>query len=138
MKKIITLSIALIFVSFLSFAQESGETASNESGAKIVFAETEYDFGDIYQGDVVQHIFEFTNEGDQPLIINNVLTTCGCTAPVWPRDPIGPGEAGKIQIKFNSTGKMGRQNKVITIRSNSLGDDHRIKIVSMVLPKQDN
>ena len=53
------------------------------------------------------------------MIISNVLTTCGCTVPEWPREPIPPGAAGKIDVVFNSANKSGVQNKVITILSNA-------------------
>lgn len=99
------------------------------------FEESKYDFGDITQGEVVEHFFEFTNTGGAPLIISNVITTCGCTAPTWPKDPVKPGEKGKIKIVFNSTGKIGRQNKVVTIISNTTNQKDRLFIVANVIPK---
>jgi len=106
-------------------------------GAEIAFDIMQHDFGDIHQGDVVEHIFKFENTGNEPLILNNVLTTCGCTAPEWPREPIAPGEQSEIKVRFDSSGKMGRQNKIITVRSNARDSDHRLKIIAMVLPKKD-
>ena len=64
---------------------------------QITFAEDSKDFGDIVQGDKVSHVFEFENTGTEPLILSNVLTTCGCTATAWPRAAMdGTGQSGKI------------------------------------------
>lgn len=114
--------------------QEAPESSDN--GPQIAFEETEFDFGEIHQGDKVEHVFNFTNTGNAPLILNNVMTTCGCTAPEWPKEPIQPGESNQIKIRFNSTGKSGRQNKIITIQANIPGSTTRIKIMAMVLPPE--
>ena len=127
MKKVLAL---LLFISTVSVAQET----SNVPGPVITFEETTFDFEDIYQGDKVEHVFHFENTGDAPLIITNVQTTCGCTATDWERDPILPGTKSSIKVNFNSAGKMGRQNKVITIISNSVAPLNQIKITTNVLP----
>ncbi len=115
----------------------SGQEVVDGSGARIVFVEDAFDFGDIQQGDKVEHTFEFENAGDQPLILSNVLTTCGCTASDWPREPIVPGELASIKVTFNSAGKLGVQNKIITIVSNAINPRERIRITTNVLPKTD-
>jgi hypothetical protein len=102
----------------------------------MVFTETEYNFGDLYQGEKAHHIFKFKNTGNSPLILNNVLTTCGCTASEWPREPIKAGAISEIKVVFNSASKIGRQNKVITIRSNAKEGDYRLRISVMVLPSR--
>ncbi len=104
--------------------------------AQMEFVESEYNFGDLYQGEKAEHIFTFKNIGKSPLIINNVLTTCGCTAPKWPESPVLPGQNGEIIVAFDSSSKIGRQNKVITIRSNAKSGDYRLRISVMVLPKK--
>jgi hypothetical protein len=106
--------------------------------AQIVFKETSHDFGDIKQGDKVQYTFEFNNAGQAPLVISNVQTTCGCTASEWSKEPILPGKTGQIKATFNSAGKIGRQNKVITVFSNALNPEERVSIVSNVLPADAN
>jgi hypothetical protein len=82
----------------------------------------------------VEHTFIFKNTGNQSLVISNIVTTCGCTAPTWPKDPLQPGEKGEIKVAFNSTGKIGKQNKVITILSNSVNGRDRITIQANVIP----
>lgn len=90
------------------------------NGPMMSWEANSYDFGDIFQGDKIEHTFKFANTGTEPLIITNVTTQCGCTAPKgWPRDPVLPGGKGEITLAFNSAGKNGRQNKVATIISNA-------------------
>ena len=86
---------------------------------KFEFKETTWDFGTIMEGERVEHTFKFTNVGDDDLIISNASASCGCTIPAWPREPIAPGEEGKIKVEFNSQGKSGNQSKDITILANT-------------------
>lgn len=124
---------------FMVFGVNAQETTTEEaSGPAMSFEKDKHDFGDINQGDKVEHVFEFENTGNEPLIITNVQTTCGCTAPEWPRDPVAPGQTGKIKVVFNSAGKLGRQNKVITIVSNAKNPMNRVSIVTNVLPKKED
>lgn len=125
-----------IFIIAGALAQEKSEAPQN--GPAITFEEPKFDFGDIHQGDKVEHVFAFENTGNEPLLISNVQVTCGCTASKWPRDPIAPGQSSSITITFNSAGKMGQQNKIITIISNATNPRERISIVTNVLPKKDD
>ncbi|MCH7513431.1 MAG: DUF1573 domain-containing protein [Bacteroidetes bacterium] len=134
MKKGILFTLILL-TSGLVFAQEQSDKAQ-VTGPSFTFEEDSYDFGDIYQGDVVDHVFVFENTGTEPLIITNVKVTCGCTATNWTRDPILPGEQSSIKVKFDSAGKIGRQNKVILIVSNATNPLPQVKIVTNVLPKK--
>lgn len=119
----------LVLVSSVSLAQEA-----SVPGPVITFEESEFNFKDIHQGEKVEHIFNLENTGDSPLIITNVQTTCGCTATNWDREPILPGAKSSLKVSFNSAGKMGRQNKVITIISNSVAPLNQVKITTNVLP----
>lgn len=129
------MSFLLVATVFFAVAQEETEPIS---GAKISFTENSFDFGDIVMGDKVEHVFEFENVGNEPLILSDVRTTCGCTAPEWPREPINPGTAASIKVVFNSAGKMGIQNKVITVMSNAVNNPARVKIVTNVLKEKPN
>jgi hypothetical protein len=80
---------------------------------------TVYQFGEIEEGDIVEHAFRFKNGGRFPLIINNVTASCGCTVPEWPREPIAPDEESAIKVRFNSKGKPGQQVKTITVYANT-------------------
>lgn len=133
MKKIL---LSLIVLAFFTTAYAQEEKPAN--GPVITFEDDSHDFGDIYQGDKVKHTFSFENTGNEPLIITNVQVTCGCTATDWPRDPIMPGQTEDITVQFNSTGKMGRQTKVITVVSNAANRQNKMTIVTNVLPKKED
>lgn len=129
--------LPLLFVLFIGFGvyAQSEEKIDTLTGPKITFEEYVFDFGDITQGDRVEHVFNYTNTGTEPLILSNVKTTCGCTAPNWSRDVLAPGESTNMTIKFNSTGKSGMQKKYITISSNAVNNPERIRITANILPK---
>jgi len=129
--------LSLLFVFFaiagVAFAQDN----ANAKGPVITWEKSSYDFGDKYQGDKVERTYVFTNAGNEPLIITNVQVTCGCTTPKgWPKDPIAPGGKGEITIGFNSTGKIGKQNKVVTIVSNAVGTANTVSFTANVLEKK--
>ncbi|MCY7359409.1 MAG: DUF1573 domain-containing protein [Rudanella sp.] len=114
--------------------------ASKQSAAgkmpKIDLKEKQvFDFGEIMEGDTVEHNFAFTNTGEYPLIINNITASCGCTTPEWPRDPIAPGQQSSIKVRFNSKGKMGMQNKTITIFANTEPAMSDLQFRVLVSPK---
>ena len=93
--------------------------ADNKNAPEFKFEEDEYNFGTIKQGESATHIFTFTNTGKEPLIITNASGSCGCTVPDWPKEPIKKGEKGTVKVTFNSAGKMGMQDKTVTIQSNA-------------------
>ena len=88
--------------------------------AKIEFDSQRYDFGEVQEGTIVEHTFRFTNTGKVPLVISDAWSTCGCTVPEWPQEPVPPGEQGRISVRFNTENKIKQQNKQITVRSNTL------------------
>ena len=101
-----------------SGAGMEGEFSSLDT-AKIIFDAYEHDFGRIEEGEKVGCIFTFKNEGDRPLVINSVVTSCGCTVPKYSTKPMAPGEDGTLEVEFNSSGYNGLQTKTITVRSNA-------------------
>ncbi len=132
--KSLSLFLVLSCVSLLVGAQDSG----TQSGPAITWEKPAHDFGDIVQGEKVEYTFKFSNTGTQPLVITNVEVTCGCTTPKgWPRDPIMPGSKGDLTVAFNSTGKIGKQNKVVTVTSNATGASNQVMISVNVLEKKE-
>ena len=93
--------------------------ASKENAPVMTFDVSEHDFGNITQANRVAHTFTFKNTGSTPLVIESASAMCGCTVPEWPKEPIAPGETGKISVEFDPTGKMGQQSKQVTIRANT-------------------
>lgn len=99
----------------------SNEAAGEASGESAVlkFDDENYNFGKITQGEKVAYSYKFKNVGKSPLIILNATATCGCTVPEVPKEPIKPGDEGEIKVVFDSNGKSGMQDKVITVTSNA-------------------
>jgi hypothetical protein len=129
----------LLLVVVLGLAVSAFAQSAKVNGPVIAFEKKTHDFGQIVQGDKVEQVFKFTNTGNEPLIITNVQVTCGCTTPKgWPRDPIQPGGKGEITVAFNSAGKIGRQDKVVTIVSNAANaDDAKISFTTQVVEKKE-
>jgi hypothetical protein len=103
--------------------------------ASISFDKSEYDFGTVNEGDIVETVFKVTNTGKTDLVITNAQATCGCTIPVWPKAPIKPGETGDIEVKFNTNGKPNRQQKSVTLTTNTESGREILTIKGMVTPK---
>jgi len=113
MRKIIPFAVLLFNV--VAFAQV---------GAKIEFKakDNTIDYGTVNkEDDNGLRIFEFTNTGDAPLIISDVKSSCGCTVPSKPTEPIQPGKTGKIEVKYNMN--PGPIRKTITVESNAVNYD---------------
>ncbi|NIK73623.1 hypothetical protein FHS56_001136 [Thermonema lapsum] len=113
-----------------SAANDTGD--SQEALPVITFEETEYDFGTIKEGDVVEHVFKFKNTGNAPLVIQNATAPCGCTVPTWTKEPIPPGGNGEIVVQFNSKGKVGQQTKQVTITANTKPEISQVTIKTFV------
>lgn len=125
MKKSI-LAIALFLSVAGVNAQDATKTApsvatpvENKNAPDFKFEVEEYNFGTIKQGDKVTYDFSFVNSGKEPLIISNASGSCGCTVPSYPKEPIAKGGKAVIHVEFNSTGKMGQQDKTVTLTSNA-------------------
>jgi len=104
--------IAFLFLLFASAAY------SQLIGPKIVVQQPEHDFGDIIQGEKVQHNFVVTNTGGDKLVITNVRASCGCTAALPDKKELAPGESTNIKVEFNSAGRVGKQDKTVYVTSN--------------------
>ncbi len=102
--------------------------------AKAQFEEEIYNFGTIDEGDKVTHNFKFKNTGKVPLVITNARGSCGCTVPVWPKEPIAVGETGEIEVAFNSKGKKGKQKKSVTLTANTWPTNTVVYIEGDVTP----
>ena len=77
-------------------AVKASDDAENKSGAEITFKETSHDFGNIPFKGNGSYEFVFVNTGTEPLILTQPKSSCGCTVPEWPRQPILPGESNVI------------------------------------------
>jgi len=118
MKPILSfIAITALFVSFgCSQSQGNGKTVE---GANITFREYEHDYGTMAFGADGTYEFIFTNNGTEPLILSTVRSSCGCTVPEWPKQPIAAGEEGKIKVSYN-TKISGAFAKSISVYTNAL------------------
>ncbi len=121
MKKIILVA-AIALISFATNAQ-----------AKIQFKTDTIDYGQIEKGSDGLRIFEFTNTGNEPLIISDVKSSCGCTVPEKPKDPIAPGASSVIKVKYD-TKRVGKIRKTVTVYSNASEPIKALKIKGEVMP----
>jgi len=143
MKKLLFLTLSIL-MGMTAIAQEetpqnseTPEVIENEEtkvGAKIEFKEETIDYGVIEQGADGIRKFEFTNTGDAPLIISRVYSSCGCTVPKKPEDPILPGETGEIEVKYD-TKRVGPIRKTISVYSNAGQAPFPLKIKGTIKAK---
>lgn len=92
--------------------------AQSKPLTNLVLSENHWDFKDVKKGESVEHVYEVTNMGENPLIISQVKPGCGCTAPDYTREPIMPGQKGQITLKFDSSNFDGLQNKQAEVYAN--------------------
>jgi hypothetical protein len=118
----------------LDKAKERDSKSSFEP-AKISFDKTEFDFGTVNEGDIVDVEFAITNSGTTDLVITKAQPSCGCTVPSWPKEPIKPGETSKVVAKFNTAGKPGNQRKAITLFTNTQKGREVLTLKGKVTPK---
>ena len=107
----------------VSSAQTNGGKAaiSNDAIPKFTIEKTSHDFGNIEEGVQATVTFTFKNTGNAPLVLNNVVASCGCTTPKWTNEPIAPGKEGTVTAIYNSKGRPGNFTKTITVTHNGEG-----------------
>lgn len=99
---------------------------------KMAFQAMAHDFGNIDQNSENTYVFDFTNTGDKPLIIESATGSCGCTVPNFPKEPILPGKTSKITVVYKPGMQKGLQNKTITVIANTQPKDTRLNITANV------
>lgn len=114
---------------------KSRDVEIKNGAASISFESTEYNFGTVNEGDIVETTFKLTNSGQTDLVITDAKVTCGCTVPVWPKKPIKPGQSEDVKVKFNTNGKQNRQQKNITLITNTATGREILTLKGMVTPK---
>ena len=121
MKKLILFTLMLICGFTATMAQKPAE---------IKFDTITHNFGEFSkENPIVSCKFKFTNVGEEPLVINQAVPSCGCTVPKYPKEPIEPGKGGEIEVTYNGTGKsLGPFKKSIPIRTNGAVEISRLYI----------
>lgn len=119
---------------------KNGQTADNKEDndnspltTYTLDSET-HDFGKITEGEKVTHVYKLKNTGENPLVISDVKPSCGCTSPNWTKDPIPPGQEGKVEVQFDSQGKSGTQSKTVTVMANTEPKVKVLKFTGEIVP----
>ena len=99
---------------------EKTEKAEKQDGPEISFKETNHNFGNIPFKGNGSYEFVFVNTGTEPLILTQPKSSCGCTVPEWPKQPILPGEQNVIKVTYKNTDRPGNFNKYVTVFSNAV------------------
>lgn len=115
MKKLVFLIGVLVMMAGVAMAQEE---KVSENGPEIEFEKLVHDYGEVQYNGNGECEFRFTNTGNEPLILQKPKSSCGCTVPTWPKEPILPGESDVIKVTYKTT-KVGAINKSITVTSNA-------------------
>lgn len=98
--------------------KEGATQIAEQNAEAIQFATSEHDFGTIAEGPAVSFDFEFKNTSNEPVQLESVRASCGCTTPFWSKDPIAPGASSKVTATYNTKGRPGNFHKTITVKSN--------------------
>ena len=105
----------------------NAQPSSNLPLTTIEFYEESHNFGEIKEGDKAKHTFRFKNTGANPLKVENVKASCGCTASDYTKEEVAPGAEGFVEVEFDSSNKNGIIRKTVTVTTNS---EPRNKILS--------
>ena len=121
----IALCVLLALVSTVGYSQ-----------ANFKFEKKSLRFEKVKPGPVLEFDFSFSNAGNQPLLISEITVSCPCTTADHPKHPILPGESGTIHVTFDTKGKIGYQDRTLTIFSNAKTNPEKIRFKGMVDHKQ--
>jgi hypothetical protein len=112
-------------------------TGSALAGPTISFQTKDHDFGTIKEEDgTATFDFAFTNKGDAPLIILKAIASCGCTTPLYTKEPIAPGASSTIKVTYNTIGRPNTFHKTITVYTNDPDAPNVVLIIQgFVTPK---
>lgn len=127
----ITTSIVLLALLLGSCSQGQGKKAKGD--AVIAFTTTKHEYGAIPFKGNGDCEFTFRNTGETPLVLTHVKSTCGCTIPEWPREPIKAGEEGSIHVTYD-TKRVGAFSKSIYVYSNASNGVQKLFITGSVKP----
>lgn len=115
-KLIYLLGIMLLFAG-VAKAQDT----KVQNGPEIEFEKVVHDYGEVPYNGNGECEFRFTNTGNEPLLVQKPKSSCGCTIPSWPKEPILPGETEVIKVTYR-TNRVGNINKTVTVTSNAISN----------------
>ena len=131
MKQILNLFLILTLMGFAT------NTFAQAVNSRMSFEKTTHDFGSFSEQDGIQTAtFNFKNTGSNPLIINNIQASCGCTTPEWTRQPIPPGQDGFVKVAYNPANRPGAFNRTVQVLNNSDTPSITLRITGTVSPRE--
>ncbi|MDE6310516.1 MAG: DUF1573 domain-containing protein [Muribaculaceae bacterium] len=108
--------------------------ALKADGPEIFWRETYHNFGAFNEDDgLARTAFRYVNTGDEPLVLLNVRTTCGCTVADWSRKPLAPGDSAEIIVDYDPAGRLGRFEKGVIVDTNTEPRRTRLTIKGVVV-----
>ena len=126
-------NIGLLLAAFcISCAGNQPKTDEQKGTPQISFDDESFNFGTIAQGEKVSYTFNFRNIGDGALQINDVTTSCGCTASKYSIESVAPGESGTVEVIFDSYGREGKQLKSANVWTNCSEDPIKLQIFAEI------
>ena len=133
MKKVFAALGISVMMTFTAFAQgATSKAVENPNSPVITFEKTTHDYGTVAKGGDGTCEFVFKNTGVEPLILSNVSSSCGCTVPEWPREPLLKGKSASIKVKYD-TNRIGPINKTVTVMTNGKVPAVQLRIVGNVV-----
>jgi hypothetical protein len=135
MKKITSLFFSIIFIFFSVSAQSKSAQKETEPkyipkviiGAEIEFDKVTFDYGTLEMGEIKTGVFTFTNVGNKPLVLFDVIVSCDCTEVEWQKEPVMPGKKGTIKAIYTAK-SSGMISKQVTVQSNAQTDRIRLQL----------
>ncbi len=124
MKRIVFIFSLILMSSVVVFAQQERKVKSN---AEMAFESLSHDYGSVVYGADGTYRFSFTNNAEKPIVVTNVKSSCGCTIPSWPKEPIQSGKTGSIVVKYN-TKLSGSFNKTVQVFSTAENSPVKLSI----------
>ncbi len=127
--------LSALFVSLVLMGITFTVQAQDEAKASMTWKSTTIDLGKIEQGKPVTVEFEFTNPSMVPLMITSVRPNCGCTVADYPKEPVAPGQSGKIVVTYNAA-SSGAFAKSTTVTTNAAEGSVSLLIKGEVVAKK--
>ena len=131
-KVIVTLGISMMMAIAAHAQDATPQPADNPNAPVITFEKTTHDYGTVTKVGDGTCEFKFKNNGIEPLILSNVSSSCGCTVPEWPREPILRGKSAAIKVKYD-TNRVGPINKTVTVMSNAKVASIQLRIIGNIV-----
>lgn len=123
--------LMMLMTGLLEGCADNPERQEKQRGKEIWFDEYLHDYGEIMKDSDGTWSFTFKNLGKESIVINRVRSTCGCTIPDWPREPIEPGASGKITVVYN-TSTSGTFLKSVLVYSTAANSPVKLQIKGKV------